>query len=168
MSHDPGYGETELKPFEPKIPPGLYPVEVIIASIDGWPDERIAAACLVVSNKTVATWEQSRGRGYYSVETGQGSFMDLAAYPKLRTVWDNSPGTSFREQYLLQFDANYQPTRTWVNTILDPESGSNIITFTSGVGDGDYACYTGLDASGQVVAFLHDFEVVDRAFESCS
>ena len=44
---------------------------------------------------------------------------------------------------------------------LDPESGLNLIAFSSGWGDGCYPSYWGLDAQGQATCLLTDFRVIE-------
>jgi Protein of unknown function (DUF4241) len=38
-------------------------------------------------------------------------------------------------------------------------NGANIVAFTSGFGDGAYACYFGYDKDNEVVCLLTDFDV---------
>jgi hypothetical protein len=54
-----------------------------------------------------------------------------------------------------EMDTVYQPTRSWVR--IDTPFGG-VVMFSSGFGDG---CYASLDASGEVVALVTDFAVVD-------
>jgi hypothetical protein len=45
---------------------------------------------------------------------------------------------------------------------VDPVSGTNLVAFHSGVGDGIYDVVVGFDASDRAVAFVTDFGLIDR------
>jgi hypothetical protein len=53
-----------------------------------------------------------------------------------------------------------QPARS---AILDPETGANIIAFSSGDGDGCYASYFGLAADGSAACLVTDFGLLVRS-----
>jgi hypothetical protein len=53
-----------------------------------------------------------------------------------------------------------QPARS---AVLDPETGANIVAFSSGDGDGCYASYFGLAADGSAACLVTDFGLLVRA-----
>ena len=48
----------------------------------------------------------------------------------------------------------------WANLPIDPATGANLIAFTSGSGNGDYASYFGFDADGGLVCLVTDFLIL--------
>lgn len=53
----------------------------------------------------------------------------------------------------------------WGSLVLDEESGGNLVAFTTGIGDGVYASYWGLDAKGRPMALVTDFGLLDEEEE---
>jgi Protein of unknown function (DUF4241) len=46
---------------------------------------------------------------------------------------------------------------------VDPGSGTNVVAFSSGFGDGAYPSFVGLDRDGRPAVVLTDFGVLDAA-----
>ena len=67
-------------------------------------------------------------------ETCVMALFDLSASTKGQTI---------RTRYLEEYKRHYRNTWSWVNTILDETSGTNVLTFMSGMGDGYYPCHIG-------------------------
>lgn len=143
------------EPFSEMVEPGSYPVVLSIAQVGNeWPV--IACAMLRVREKMPATWKQATVAGWdrsagYGVDTANGCFADLDAMQTLTT----SPDTWCRLQ-----DRVHQPGVEWVDFQLDATGSSNIIVFSSGVGDGTYPSYFGYDADGNVVCLATDFSIL--------
>ena len=73
-------------------------------------------------------------------------------------VWDDEHGYS---KYMMkEMEKTYVDTRSWANFTLE-ESKGNLITFTSGLGDGVYPSYFGFDSHGTLVSLVTDFGFVD-------
>ena len=57
--------------------------------------------------------------------------------------------------------AAYVNTWGWANVSLEPEIASNIVAFSTGLGDGAYLTYLGYDANNVPVCFTTDFALID-------
>ena len=131
-------------------PPGIYPVEVCLATVA--PDEsRIAAVRIVFSRNPVASWELA-GPGY----TGPlGLFIDVDTVPALQKFIDDSPGEWW-----------YEPPRTrgnsWEYACFKPDDDRDetCVVFQAGDGDGPFLSYWGLDATGAPASFVTDFNII--------
>ncbi len=169
----------ETTPFTRSVHPGKYPVTIYIAQFkhrNQQSDERIAYACVRFKPETLLSWESGQvalpnrpapkpNESYcYGVDAGTGCFMDVAvtqlfaALEKTDTVaWERR----FIDPLTEGMDATYKHTRSWATLELEPESGLNLIAFSSGWGDGCYPSYWGLDAQGDAACLLTDFRVIE-------
>ena len=133
------------QPFKRRVPNGRHPVEVLVMKYDTG-DERVALARVTFAKTPVARWEFADG---YAVGSGTGSFAD-GAFPE--------PDAAFNDRI---FDESKRTgVHTWAWTHLT-RGTLNIVTFSSGIGDGDYASYFGLGPKGDVVSLVTDFEILD-------
>lgn len=119
----------------------------------------------------------------YAVDTGVGCFMDDAAR---RTLYRAPVGRSqnqlespflqvlaavAQEQdnpYLRAIDMHLDRRRrvqgwVWAQVTVDRRTGLNIVAFTSGYGDGQYASYFGYDAVDQMSCLTTSFNVLRDA-----
>jgi uncharacterized protein DUF4241 len=115
--------------------------------------------------ETAVAGEASYSDGAYCVDSARGAFMDEAAIDAFLArsgaskeehegaAWDAR--VDFLFEYLVEEDHN--------NLVLDEQSGLNMVIFPSGWGDGEYACYWGLDAHGSPVCLSTDFGIFDEA-----
>jgi hypothetical protein len=163
-----GHGEAE--PFTVAVAPGRYRVEAAVATLTQ-PDEppsdephlRVAAARLVIRDEPTATWELAlqpgqdlaeldEGEFYgYGVDAGTGAFYDAGvdgSFPDCEgdegPLWDAFDNTSWSPGPHL---------------ITAPDTGHNLVAFTSGWGDGAYPTWIGRTAAGEVTCFVTDFFV---------
>lgn len=151
------------KPFTRDFKPGKYPVQLLIQKFSN--DERIAFAKLELAARPVDRWELAvtkaqkvsklkPGEFYgYGVDSGTGCFFDPAAQKLL-----NQTEMGFFQRVISEMENSYKNTRSWVR--IDTEQGSAAL-FSSGIGDGFYASYFGLDKQGIPVALLTDFGIVN-------
>ncbi|MEE1756990.1 DUF4241 domain-containing protein [Streptomyces sp. SP18CS02] len=170
-------GAGEAEPFTAEVAPGRYPVEIALVTItqpdeaappDGQepaePHERVAAARLVIKDTPTVSYELALQPGQdasqlsddqffgYGVDAGAGCFYDVAcdeSFPDCQgdegPLWD-------------AFDQ-----ADWSNgphLITAPDTGHNLVAFTSGWGDGVYPTWVGRDADGAITCFVTDFFVV--------
>ena len=56
---------------------------------------------------------------------------------------------------------NYTPTWGWANTRISPTSNLNVVSFSSGWGDGGYPSYFGYDKHENPVALVTDFGLLE-------
>lgn len=168
----------ETTPFTRSVHPGKYPVTIYIAHFkhrNREPDERIAYACVQFRPETPVIWEMGQvappnrpapkpNDSYcYGVDAGTGCFMDAAAVQWIERFGQGDTAEwerRFIDPLTEGMDATSKNTRSWATLELDPESGLNLIAFSSGWGDGCYPTYWGLDAQGEAICLLTDFRVI--------
>lgn len=160
--------DLQLPPFARQVTPGRYAVHLALAHVQRNNDERIAAAWLRFAEGDVAVWEVALLEGQrpskspadtaaYGVDSGTGSFFsaEAAAF--------SADTTDLSESLADAMDATYRPTRSWASLELGEEAGVplNLVSFSSGWGDGGYTSWWGLDANGAPLLLLTDFAVLD-------
>ena len=150
------------------LPPGRYPVLLSIAHFDN-DDQRVAFARIAAGDGVPVTWEMVTTGSFdmdllgpeeivgYPVDSGTGCFADREAFGALGQAIDADP--QYLETLIAALEKSYVPTWSWVNWMLP--SGHNLVAFSSGAGDGVYATYAGRGSSGQLVALVTDFQMID-------
>ncbi|HET6313899.1 MAG TPA: DUF4241 domain-containing protein [Chloroflexia bacterium] len=153
-------------PFDVEVEPGRYPVVLSIAHVEENGDQRVAYAMLSLGEGRPVRWELATwpGRGLadlgegevfgYPVDAGTGSFMDEVAARMLAQDED------LVDRLLDDSRDNYVDTWTWTDFVADDDTGANVISFSSGFGDGFYPSYMAFDEDGRMVALVTDFGVV--------
>jgi len=164
------------------VTPGRYPVVLAVANFRPSGDTRIACAKLQFGAKPPVRWEaalvkqsnpDASDRFSYGVDSGTGSFMDTDV---ARQVAKLGPGGSggqntfeqFCNRVLAAMDEHRLGGSTsgdWANVEVNHQTGANVIIFSSGWGDGDYASFWGYDESGNVVCLVTDFALFEMAAE---
>ncbi|MFV0127588.1 DUF4241 domain-containing protein [Streptomyces sp. HMX112] len=164
-------GSGEAEPFTAAVPPGRYPVDLSVVTITrpgepptGTPHRRVAAARLAVRAEPPVTWELALVPGQdaaeladgefygYGVDAGTGCFYDAACD-------DSFPAREDDEGPLWDaFEAADWAPGPY--TITDPDTGHNVVAFSSGWGDGAYPTWVGRTARGDITCFVTDFFVV--------
>lgn len=161
----------ETRPFVRTVTPGTYQVELAIARVSD-SDERCAAARLVINDRPTVRWEPALIDGdpplgpgrvpIYGVDTGLGSFMDVACRDTLLVAM--APArikVSYYDDLLYKELDRKRPTVDWTLHVPDPASPHNVAIFSSGWGDGGYVTHVGLDADDRVTCFMTDFQIVE-------
>lgn len=165
---DPFVVSKNEKPFTVRVPPGRYPVSVNVARFDS-DDQRVAYSILRLRDAAPVRWEMAllpdqrveelkEGRIHgYGVDSGTGCFMDVEAARILAvgSNWENEHHGDLEEG----MKQTYVYTWAWLNTVLTPATGVNVVAFSSGYGDGEYPSYWGYDANGEVACLVTDFGV---------
>ncbi|MDQ5824735.1 MAG: DUF4241 domain-containing protein [Chloroflexota bacterium] len=156
----------DVLPFDLKVAPGRYPVVLSIAHVEENNDQRVAYAMLRFGEGQPVRWELATwpGKGLadlgegevfgYGVDAGTGSFMDEVAARKLTHDED------LIDKLLDDSHENYVDTWSWTNFVVDEETGANVVSFSSGFGDGFYPSYLAFDEGDRLVALVTDFGVV--------
>ncbi|WP_459502936.1 DUF4241 domain-containing protein [Bacillus sp. C1] len=156
--------------FEQTIQPGTYPI------VAWWHDNVIAGAGLKLSEAKVTAWKMATKPGQnvseleegyifgYPVDTGLGCFADIEAMNKLAEIEDRLQ-QELGDEFISLYDDLIDDVLTehddeWGNCVVCEETGSNIIMFRSGYGDGFYPSYWGFDEKGNVVSLVTDFQVL--------
>ncbi len=157
------------------IPAGSYPVElsVCLSRVAGL---RIAAARLLLSETPAVSYEVAMPKGkeradfgvpgvftFFGVDAGLACFADSALSEENRIFFEQwekeNPG---KNKYLDYFAAlfkescqahpEFQNQGTGFLEWKLPKSGNRAVLFSSGMGDGIYSGYWGLDADGKTVS----------------
>lgn len=163
----------DTEPFVQTFPLGRYPVIVSVAEFASNKDQRVAFAMLSLTEQPVVRWAIATHAGQdastlkedeifgYPVDAGTGCFMDLEAALAYERKCQEQHDYSL--SLVDEMAKNDVFTWGWMNICLVPETGANLIAFSSGWGDGFYASYLGYNAAGAVACVVTDFEVFDPA-----
>jgi hypothetical protein len=170
---DPGLTEDEESLIE-HLKPGRYPVILSAASLQAF-GLTVAYAMLRVSSRLAVRWEvalrpcdrlEQNWYGY-SVDGGLASFMDYDAAIALNALENSVDGTylspkkfwnNLHEQ--IEITESITGGAGWANVRV-PRTRANVIAFTSGHGDGCYACYWGYDIRDKIACLVTDFELFE-------
>jgi Protein of unknown function (DUF4241) len=141
----------------PAVPPGDYPVEIVLADYGSFTE--VAAARVVVRREPVRTWRLALPDGQddsalgpdevlgYAVDGGSGAFGS----PE---VFDALADEEAREDLIAdQSFGRDEPFQIYE----DEATGTNLVMFASGGGDGRYPTWVGYTDGGEVACFLTDF-----------
>ena len=160
-----------------KIPAGSYPVElsVCLSRIAGL---RIAAARLPVSPKAAVRYEIAMPKGkepedleksgiftFFGVDTGLACIADGKVSEENRLFFEKwekeNPGKNkYTDYFEALFQDSFQANPEFQNqggSFLEwrlPGSGLRTVLFSSGMGDGIYSGYWGLDAEGEIACLV--------------
>ena len=160
-----------------KIPAGSYPVElsVCLSRIAGL---RIAAARLPVSPKSAVRYEIAMPKGkepedlgkpgiftFFGVDTGLACIADGKVSEENRLFFEKwekeNPGKNkYTDYFEALFQDSFQANPEFQNqggSFLEwrlPGSGLRTVLFSSGMGDGIYSGYWGLDAEGEIACLV--------------
>jgi hypothetical protein len=172
IAWDPTWLDERATPFTVTVPPGEYPVQVASVSYEGEYEgetftlDEITAARLVISAQPTVSWELAVREGQdirllrdghcfgFGVDSATGSFADAVGKERLGTLFNargDSPGNPQDED------------EHGVVVIEDPVSGSNLIAYPSGMGDGSYPVWIGRDADGEITSFVADMLILNGA-----
>jgi hypothetical protein len=160
-------GEAGKYAFVQQVPPGAYPVELIMADFydPGNPQGNthfsvVAAARLVVRDAPVAVWRMALQPGQddavlaedeffgYPVDGGTGSFGSPEIFNALAEF--DEPEELF-DSVIDIIDSE------GIGLYADEETGNNLVMFRSGDGDGRYGTWVGYTAGDEVACFITDF-----------
>ena len=137
---------AETLPFDRTVPPGDYPVDVCVSR------ERVAAVRIVFAAGTPTRWVAEDS---YGVDTGLGCFMDATTAALLV---ERQTALLETQNYYDDVIAN-QLTGRWLDHHPVADRPENCAIVQSGLGDGLYTTYWGLDASDTPLCLVTDFDV---------
>jgi len=165
MAADPCTIDDRDLSFTVTVPPGDYPVLVATMHWEGKDWGETPAAMLRICDKPTATWELGLRPGQdarllsanqcygFGVDTGMGCFLDASGRDALPNLFEE------RQEQADLWEAD-SPSYVEVS---DPATGSNLIAYLSGMGDGSYPVWIGRDADGEVTCFIADMLVLHHA-----
>jgi Protein of unknown function (DUF4241) len=163
----------DAMPFTVAVAPGRYPLRAWVAVLyrdDAEWDRRVAALQLIIRDEPATRWHPALIAGQdlvvlgedaffgYAVDAGTGTLADLAAVRALAS-WDYQRV----EDAYIPAQLPERPVPGAVAAITDEQSGANVITVSSGWGDGVYPTFIGYTADGGISSFVTDFLVVPAA-----
>jgi len=161
--------------FKRTLKPGRYPVYVSVAEFHPGGEARVACATLRISDEPTVRWEaaainepdpeQTEERYSYGVDSGTGSFMDVEVAQVLAPLFWEDEGEKnkfeeFCDKVLAEMELNScgpYGSASWADVLVDESTGANVITFSSGWGDGQYASFWGYDAAGELTSLVTDY-----------
>jgi hypothetical protein len=167
------YRAADARPFARSVSPGDYALELGRINMDLF-GPRVAFARLRLRPDLAVVRHEpatvgSAGRGTYAVDSGLGSFMDERArndfLAAMALYYERVPDGNYQRDVLAaelknSADRN-EPDDPGAWAIhRPPETGSQIAVFSSGLGDGAYESFWGLDGSGEAVTLVTDFGIV--------
>ena len=155
--------------FVPSVPPGRYPVQIVLARVPGG-DERVAFMLVRLTERPAQRWSNALIEGedpdplaedevsVFEVESGVAGLFDATALAGWRAEIPHNQGV-FREleQVLRE---NRRPVWTWAR--VRAAGGSGFLV-TAGLGAGEYAAYWGRDRDDKIVSLVLDFDLLDWA-----
>lgn len=169
---------------EKSINPGTYPVQIAIMDSD-MAGLRIVGARLKISDKEVVSYELAKCKkendksmlAGFPVECGMACFCDEQAarsYWQFLDYWyrkhegGNIYDDYFAELFAQSYQANPEVQREGGDLLMwsNPLDGSMIPMFASGMGDGYYTDYWGVDAAGELCELVIIF-MNPQLFKDC-
>ena len=167
IAADPGWINAECQPFTPAVPPGEYPVLVSVVRWVDHPEKRVAAAKLAICGDPVTSWELALLPGRdprtlpdedvfgFGVDTGTACFFDAVAVPAMARTFSHDTWDDIGWRVLMDILGDDE-----TGELTDPDSGANLIAFSTGWGDGCYPTWIGRSASGDIACFVADMHVL--------
>lgn len=163
---DPWFCEEDAY-FVETVSPGRYPVIVAVAHINT--DQRVAFAAVIFQDRPIVKWQNAIFNGEevpvgeiicYCVDSGMGCFMDVDAIAPFSKHFDVAGTDEDPIMVELWDKGHYVDTWSWANCCFNQETGTNIIAFSSGWGDGGYPSYFGYTENGEIACLLTEFGVL--------
>lgn len=167
-------------PLERRVAPGSYSVQAAVLRTR-YAGLRYAAARLVLMEGPAARYEIAMPLGrqpadlgkpgvfsFFGVDAGLACFADAAIsleYAKFKKEWrQKNPDKNIYDDYFAALFAESYAERSEIQREGGdficwrlPESGLRLIMFSSGLGDGVYSAYWGLDVDGQPLELVIPF-----------
>jgi hypothetical protein len=166
------YSADMCPPLNRIVPPGEYPVELVIAELPKnipFGNDRCAFAVVTFGAEPAGVWEpvtavepadpnftEKRPNGFVQ-SGGTGLFSPEAAMVHFGNLWEQFEQRmeAIREQ------AQHYGRNDWVN-YRPPDGLANVIICEGGFGDGTYYCFAGLtETGGRVTHLVIDFGIAD-------
>lgn len=165
----------EVEPLEISAPIGTFDVKLSITKLPEW-GKRVALAGLFFSENTPVKWQGAtylfngeRSWGF-RVDAGLSCFMDQETRDLFVRVVDDfyetNPDANYYDDILAaEFKQNADPTNPyhagdWNLHYPLKDNPRNVAMFASGLGDGVYSAYWGLNEQNQSTMLVADFQLL--------
>ena len=158
-----GWGGDMFRPLQRSVPIGSYEIQIAVADFNGADSRNSAARMLIGDPDSVSRWvtaETVEEPGHVvDVDYGNVAIFDATDYLELKA----RKLERLYQQYLdLRFDDS-TAGKKHVHLQFGKKTASNCIVMDSGMGDGGYPAYWGLDDADNPVVLLVDFLLIDYA-----
>ena len=170
------------KPFIIQVKTGSYDVVLSIVKAKyahnphNFEHERVAFAMLEFNKNLPVRWEPALRENDdtsklndesffgYGVDSGTGCFIDAESREILNELLFDEK-LNFDKIIWQEREKNYVPAWDWINYDFEGLPNNNLIAFSSGLGDGEYASYFGFDENNQAVCLVTDFGIVKDSYK---
>lgn len=176
-AYDPLYDFQWEVPFSWETPTGRYPVKLYYFYDENW-GLRIALAAVIFKEEEIHTLEPAsyhkkdfsfQDDNAYAVEAGMGCFADLDSarlYTQKINELREKQGKAFNHyDHFIEIEMQKNQEFDYLNLFPYPDKENNIIMFSSGIGDGYYNSYWGLDKKQNILCLLTDFKLLDGEYD---
>jgi hypothetical protein len=139
------------RPLKVMVKPGRYPVRATLARYRTNRFDSVALASLVLSHRRTVRWKEA---GAFAVDGGTATVTSAEGAAHLRRLFDRSQ-PRWQRASERAFDSllahDYQVTEFALTHDL------NLVMVSSGLGDGRYPVFVGVDAAGRPTRVVIDF-----------
>jgi hypothetical protein len=164
------FTEVHTRSFRKEVEPGNYAIFLAVATYLRNGDQRVASAMIQFDPETPSRWEfackakhaDQSDRGFI-VDSGRGCLIDSGLARFLYREAEHGKLERYQRRIEAEMDEKYLPTWAWANVKLDERPETNIVAFTTGLGDGTYPSYFGLDSAGRPLCLVTVFNLWDGA-----
>jgi hypothetical protein len=152
VAKDPAWIKDRDQPFTVTVAPGEYPVRLsVVRFADNQEHKRVAAAKLVIRDEPAQSWEMALLPGQDPRTLADTAFYGFGVDAGMGCFYDASATAAFA-----RLDRGNVLGHAITAPMSDLESGTNLIAYHSGWGDGAYPTWIGRAAGGDVVCFVAD------------
>ena len=166
------------EPFDIDLPVGEFPVQITIAELRD--EARIAYASILFKKESARSWKlltvpeedtsmfSSDEHGYTTVSE-LGCFMDADTadcYLDYLDFYDENEKDDLKKNFSKLERRAKNKGVSFAALTHEHLQGGNILTFSSGFGQGFYHTYVGRDSDGELARIVTDFRVLDYRFPS--
>jgi hypothetical protein len=167
------YSADEYPPLNRLVPPGDYPVEIVVAQLPEdlpFGNERGAFIVVAFSDAKVSAWEPVT-----AVAPAEPCFTDKRPHAFVQEgatgIFSPEAGAVHFAHMRQQFDQQLEVIRKqakrfgmndWIN-YRPGQDPANVIICEAGFGDGTFECFVGLTPAGRVARLVLDYDIADPA-----
>lgn len=152
-------------PFSRDVPVGSYPVFITYVDLKDWGRSVAFVKIQFKKDKTVKYEKaifKSKNRAIeseYGVDSGMGSIMDLKTAGLFASDQQKFEMNNKNADYYTSIiEPQLQDDSNWANLYINNKT-SNLFVFQSGLGDGSYTSYWGVNSKGGITSFITDFSI---------
>jgi hypothetical protein len=157
---DPSWRLTRIQPYTVAVPPGSYPVTLAVVSP---PDGGLVAAVKVtLKDRPVARWELALRPGEDPALLAPGEAYNVGVDAATMALLDAAALPAIARRFEADDSLYVVRERSRAIEVTEPESGGNLIAFSTGYGDGGYPVWFGRTAAGEIAHIIVDMALLRR------